>query len=164
MHCDPLNLSLYSDGELSPEDYREMTLHLKRCRSCRRELAEIRRVNHVVSSWGSVRQPIPLQTESRIRGSVDRRSRLSPLLRLSRLAPPAIGSSLAALLLLLTVNFGSVYQMAVPSSPSHTQTWQQIKKQSAPLQLARVRAAVVSTQATNLPRLVVRRHLEASLN
>jgi anti-sigma factor RsiW len=161
MRCDRHALSLYADGELSRERVGELTLHIAACQSCRQELIEIQRVNHILSSWGSVRQPVPTSTERRVHASVERRGRLSPVFRFSRLSPPAVGSSVAALVLLLTANLGSMYQAASPPRTPPAQVAHLIKRQSAPLQLARGRAAVVTTQPNTLPRLLVRRHIEA---
>jgi anti-sigma factor RsiW len=164
MRCDRDLLSLFVDGELSADQLRRLSLHLKECVACRVELAEIRRINDTLYSWGSVRRPIPAETERRVRASVAKRKRLARVQKIARFSPPAVGSSIAALLLLVTVNLGPLYQSASPARPAPTQVSHLIKRQSAPLQLARGRAAVVTTQPDALHRLMVRRHIEALIN
>lgn len=164
MRCDGELLSRFVDGELGEVQLEELTSHLARCASCRAEVGEMRRINQVLSAWGSVLRPVPSSTERRVRTSVERRRRLAPLLRLSKLSPPAVGSSIAALLLLLVVNTGPLYQAAAPASQSSPRVAPVIKRQSAPLQLARGRAAVVATNPGALQRLMVHHHFEALVN
>lgn len=164
MRCDAERLSRYVDAELEPAEMRRTERHIASCASCRRELAEIHQVNNVLYSWGSVLRPIPAATEHRVRVSVDRRRRLRPLLRLARFSPPAVGSSVAALLLLLMVNVSPLYQTAAPATPTPTHVTPVIKRQASPLQLARVRAAVVATEPSSLQRVMVHHHFEALVN
>lgn len=164
MRCDTELLSRFVDGEVQDGRAREVTQHLKTCASCRRELSELHRLNHVLYSWGSVRRPVPPSTERRIRSAIDRRRRFGAILRLTRFSPPAVGSSIAALLLLLAINVGPMYQSAAPAQPTATRVAPVIKRQAEPLQLARRRAAVVSTQPDSLERLLVHHHFEALVN
>jgi predicted anti-sigma-YlaC factor YlaD len=164
MQCDTDLLSQFVDGEVQGAQAREVSHHLKTCASCRREISDMHRVNHVLSSWGSVRRPVPAHTERRVRAAVERRRRLGPIFRLTRFTPPAVGSSIAALLLLLAINVGPMYQTASPAQPAATHVAPVIKRQAAPLQLARRRAAVVTTQPDSLQRLLVHRHFEALIN
>ncbi len=164
MRCDTDLLSRYADGELQGSSAREMAQHLKTCAACRYELSDMRHVNHVLYSWGSVRSPVPPETERRVRSAIERRKRLAPILRIARFSPPAVGSSIAALMLLLAINVGPMYQTASPAPPTATQVAPVIKRQAAPLQLARSRAALVTTQPDSLQRLLVHHHFEALVN
>lgn len=164
MRCDADLLSRYADGELHGAQAREFSHHVKSCAACRQELSDLHRINHVLYAWGSVRRPIPVTTERRVRASIERRRRLRPLLRLARFSPPAVGSSIAALLLLLAINVSPLYQTATPAQPRSTQVAPVIKRQAAPLQLARRRAAVVTTQPSSLQRLLVHHNFEALVN
>lgn len=164
MRCDTQTLSRFVDGEVTETAARDVVHHLKVCTSCRRQVADMRRVNHTLYAWGGVRRPIPADTERRVLLSVGRRRRLAPILRLARFSPPAVGSSVAALLLLLAINLGPAYQAAAPAPQTATQVAPVIKRQAAPLQLARRRAAVVTTQPDSLQRLLVHRHFEALVN
>lgn len=164
MQCDAEMLSRFVDGDVHGAQAHDVTQHVKTCASCRRELSDMRRVNHVLYAWGSVRRPVPAHTERRVRATIERRRRLGPILRLTRFSPPAVGSSIAALLLLVAINVGPLYQTAAPAQPTATQVAPVIKRQAAPLQLARRRAAVVTTQPDSLQRLLVHHHFEALVN
>lgn len=141
-----------------------MVRHLQTCPDCRREVTDLKRVNQALYSWGAVRRPIPAATEHRVRVSIERRRKLAPLFRLARFSPPAVGSSVAALLLLLMVNLGPVYQSAAPPAVAKAQVAPVIKRQAGPLQLARGRAAVVATKPDSTQLFLVHHHFEALVN
>jgi predicted anti-sigma-YlaC factor YlaD len=164
MRCNADTLSRYADGELGLVENDRVSRHIDVCSSCRHEVEELQRVNQVLYAWGASRRPIPVATEQRVRSSLERRRRMTPLLRLARFSPPAVGSSIAALLLLLMVNVAPIYQEAAPVQPSATQVAPVIKRQAGPLQLARGRAAVVATEPDTLQRILVHHHFEALVN
>jgi hypothetical protein len=89
---------------------------------------------------------------------------MGPLLRLARFSPPAVGSSVAALLLLLMVNLGPVYQAATPATPTASPVAPVIKRQAGPLQLARGKAAFVATKPDLAEQYLVHHHFEALVN
>jgi anti-sigma factor RsiW len=143
--CDADILSRYLDGGISPDERDALDRHLASCRACAHELAELRRVDMVISAWGSQQRPVPLQTQQRIRRSVERRNRLPAVLAWSRMLPAALGTSVAAVLVMLSANLGLLLQSQAPgvaSSPSTIS--KQLKKQSRPLTDSRRISAILS--------------------
>ena len=108
--CDPHLLSLYLDGELTLPARVSLEGHLSGCSSCRDELAALRRIDADIAAWGSRREPVPSDAESRVLHSVSRRRRFGPLLKLSSVTPAAVGTSIAALLLFVGANSGVLSQ------------------------------------------------------
>lgn len=116
-HYDTFTLSRYLDGDLPLPARRGVEQHVERCLACRRELDVLCRVDQLVGSWASEQQLIPVRTELRILSSVDRRRRLRPLISLSRMLPAAVGSSIAALLVVMSANGGWLYQTGARQGP-----------------------------------------------
>ena len=147
--CDLDQLSLYLDGGLTSSSRLELERHLLGCAICRDELAGLRRVDQVVTTWGSRRTPIPAATEARLAGKIAARRRFGFLLGLSRMAPAAVGSSIAALLVLVSVNLSSLYGPATvaggPNGP--TEEARVFQKQSQPLVKARRTSALLGSHA-----------------
>lgn len=145
--CDIHVLSRFVDGELPPPRFREVAEHVRDCRDCQRELHRLRHMNHVLWSWGSRRETIPAATEMRVQRSVERRRRLRPLFALSRMTPAAVGSSIAALLILVSVNLTPMYQNAWQRPTRPTSTAPFIRHQSAQLRFNRGTSAVLANRA-----------------
>jgi hypothetical protein len=74
-------------------------------------------------------------------GSVERRRKISPLIALSRMVPAAVGTSIAAMLVLVSVNAGLLYQASAPDRPTVYQT-PSFANQSRKLTDARRAAAI----------------------
>ncbi|MGI8968423.1 MAG: zf-HC2 domain-containing protein, partial [Chloroflexota bacterium] len=104
MNCDFDLLSLYLEHGLTLPRRVRLEEHLRTCSTCRRELRELRRVDQVLSPWCALRSPVPASVENRVARSVRRRRRLKPLFALSRVMPAAVGTTAAALLVLVSVN------------------------------------------------------------
>lgn len=120
-HCNPDSLSHFLDGDLSWNERGAVVAHLRACPNCRDELDALRAVDRVVSAWSARSQAVSAQTERRIVAAVERRRRLSPLIALSRMTPAAVGSTIAAVLVVLSVNVGLMTH-SVPVSPVTPQT------------------------------------------
>lgn len=150
MTCDVDRLSRFLEGDISPGEYRVTAQHLRVCAQCREALAGLGRVDRVVSAWGSRREPIPVATERRLHASISRRRRMRPLAAASRMMPAALGTTVAALLVLVSTNFATLYSgRAQPSGPSVTVVaTKTLRKQSAPLLYARGKSAVTSSRPT----------------
>lgn len=104
-HCDTAALSLYLDDELPPRDRAALARHLTTCNQCAAELAELSRADEVLVRLTRDFAPIPLSTEARIGESVERRlSRFR--FSLSNMVPAALGSTVAAVLVLVSANVG----------------------------------------------------------
>lgn len=161
--CDRADLSHFLDGELSPERYRVVAQHLRGCESCRAELNDLRHVTQVLQRWGSTRVPVPAHTEHRVHRTVERRRKLAPLFALSRVTPAAVGSTIAALLVLVTVNLNAPYQAAHQQSQP-TVAQKSLKKQSRPLLYARAKSAVMGDRSDNVIPALERHHLPLDSN
>jgi anti-sigma factor RsiW len=105
-NCNSDYLSLYVDGELPVSARVELEQHLSCCLGCAREVRSMRGHNRVLAQWGSRRQPLPPSTEAHIKDSLARRRRMSRIVSLSRVMPAAMGSCVAALLVLASANLG----------------------------------------------------------
>lgn len=143
--CDVDLLSHYVDGSLMLPARIELESHLKSCCACRQELESLRRIDAMLQSWGSVRTPVPDRAHHRILRTVERRKRLAPLLALNRMMPAAVGSTIAALLILGSVNLGVLYQTSAPSTSgtSSPTLSAAVIKQSSTLVRARRTSAVI---------------------
>ena len=158
--CDAERLSRFLDGDLGTDEYREIASHLRTCSRCREELAALRHVDEVVWTWGAHREPIPLKTEARLLRSLQRRRRPHRLLSVSRMMPAALGTSVAALLVLVSTNLSPFYRensRPVPES-ARVIASQSLKEQSAPLVYARGKSAVSSSETGNYPQAPIDRH------
>jgi hypothetical protein len=100
----------------------------------------------VIRAWGLRRTPVPAELELRINQAVRRRRRFGPLLALSKMMPAAVGTSVAALLVLVTASLSMPYGQhnvgGASASPSAAN--QAIVKQSARLIMNRRTQAIVA--------------------
>jgi predicted anti-sigma-YlaC factor YlaD len=144
--CDLSALSELLDGELSLPAQRDLQRHLRSCVGCRTELEALRRVDAVIGSWSLRADRIPPSTEARIQHSIERRRGLARVLAFSRMMPAAVGSCIAAILVVMSANLGMLYQVKpnVTTQPSATSARQLIQKQSVPLLNARRSSAILS--------------------
>ena len=143
--CDPYVLSQYLDRELDLAAHREVEQHLRSCSVCRDELRSLRRMDRVLVTWGVRRRPLPIETEKRILRAVEGRRRPRRALALSRMMPAAVGSSIAALLVLMSANFARFDQQAPsPTSSAYTSAMQRtINQQEQPLVASRRTSAIL---------------------
>jgi anti-sigma factor RsiW len=161
--CNVDALSLFLEGALPLHEHRRVVEHLKVCSRCREELAALRRVDHVVAAWGANGRAIPQCTERRIHRSVEKHRRLRPLFALSRMMPAALGTSVAAVLVLLTASLAPLYRGGVSQpTTAHIIASKALKDQSAPLRFQRGKSAVVGTYTAPLP-LVVDHHTQLDI-
>ena len=149
MRCDQPALSRYLDGDLTLPARRELENHLAGCDVCRRELAELRMVDEVLSEWGTVQVPVSSTSDREVLSAVDRRRRLAPLFALSRMTPAAVGSCIAAVLVFMTFNLAGIHQdrFAHPPGTQSSTVQMIIQKQSAPLLNARRGSAIAGARA-----------------
>jgi hypothetical protein len=75
-------------------------------------------------------------------GSVERRRRTSPFVALSRMVPAAVGTSIAALLVLVSVNAGLLYQGQSAAGSHNVSPTPSFVNQSRKLTDARRAAAI----------------------
>lgn len=145
--CDADRLSRFLDGDLESDEYRETADHLRQCSECRQELAALRQADGAVWAWGARREPVPPATEARLHRSIQRRKRLRVIFAVSRMMPAALGTSVAAVLVLLSANLSPLYQASRQPTPGNVGviSSQSLKQQSTPLLYARAKSAVVST-------------------
>lgn len=147
IRCDVILLSAYVDNELTLPERRRLEAHLAVCAACRSELEAIQRTDRMIRSWAATREPVPVITERRVLASTEKKTALSSILALSRVMPAALGSSIAALLVLASVNAGLVAPQAAPrtnSGPSRSV----LVKRSAPLVNARRVSAILGSRPT----------------
>lgn len=163
-HCDTDALSLFLDGDLPIAQHRAVAEHLRACADCRDELAALRRLDQLITAWGSARAPIPTETEARVHQSVEKRRGLRPVFALSRMMPAALGTSVAAVLVLLTANLTPLYRGSAQPTPSTSEPMaaKLLKQQSAPLRYQRGKTAFVGTY-TAPPPAIVDRHAELDI-
>ncbi len=147
--CDPNALSRYLDGELCISRRMEINEHLRACTACTQELARLRTLDQMVRVWGVTRAPLPAASDRRIKETVSLR-RLAHRARapfvLGRMAPAAVGSSIAALLVLLSVNMHGAYPTRSASEIAWATQQSSIKRQAAPLLKARRSSAILGGQ------------------
>ena len=148
-YCDLDALSRYLDGDMSLPVRREMESHLRGCVSCREELQQLQRVDMILLHFGGASVPVPSAAGQRMAGSVQRRRRLAPLIALSRMMPAAVGSSVAAVLVLLSVNMGILSHNRIGEQGNLVVTpmLQHFAKQSTPLIKARRMSAMLGGQS-----------------
>jgi hypothetical protein len=79
-------------------------------------------MNAILAAWGAMRVPFPAATQNRVNESVSRRKRWTPVFGLTRMMPAAVGTSVAALLVMVSVNAGILFQsqpaLTASSAPS----------------------------------------------
>jgi anti-sigma factor RsiW len=150
--CDVDILSRYLDGDLSLPARRDMDRHLSTCRQCAQELDALRRNDQMLWSWGLRRTPLPESVDQKIMRDVRKRRRLGPLVAISRMMPAAVGTSIAAVLVLMSVTLSGQYaQRQASSAISATKTTQNtIFKQSKPLLRKRGTMAIVGEGSSHV--------------
>lgn len=165
--CAPEALSRYVDGELSIADRGQINRHLRVCVTCTRELTRLRELDDVLRTWGAQISPLPTSADLRITQTVQRR-RDAPLLRgfsaISRMAPAAVGSSIAAVLVLLSVNLHSGYPTRSASEIAWATQQSSVKRQAAPLLKARRSSAILGGQVKVAPGTLGRHTNSSELN
>ncbi len=148
-YCDLDALSRYLDGDMSLPIRREMESHLRGCASCGEELQQLQCADRILVHFGRASVPVPSTAGQRMVGAVQRRRRLAPLIALSRMMPAAVGSSVAAVLVLLSVNMGilSHNRIGAQGNLASPPGLQHFAKQSAPLMKARRTSAMLGGQS-----------------
>lgn len=142
--CERQKLSQYLDGELPFPDAVSVRRHLAQCQRCQDEMKSLREVNQALAAWGAQQLPVPPRTDVRVRQSWERSHALSPVLSWAKMMPAAVGTSAAALLLLVTANIGSFLHTQQPTAPSvaAVENIRGLARQSRPLLLARRASAI----------------------
>jgi anti-sigma factor RsiW len=163
--CDQDILSLYLDGALTLPQRVHLESHLRACEDCAHELADLRRIDQVLSSWGAVRVPVPPETSRRLMRSVERKRKLGPLAAFGRMVPAAFGTGIAALLILVSVNSGIINQSSGPApAPKGPPVLSRgLIKQSERLISARRSSAVLGSSGVH-PQLPTVRHISLEVN
>lgn len=162
--CNADLLCLYLDGGLTLPGRVALEQHLSSCPKCADELEALQQVDNALGAWGQVRVPVPPATERRVSRSVARKRRLGPAAALARVIPAAVGSSIAALLVLVSVNLGVLYQNpSAPLASPGSQRSTVILKQSAPLSRVR-RASAVMGYVVVPPRPTPQRRANMEVN
>ena len=92
--CDSFLLARYLDESLTLPERRRLEEHLSSCPGCAAELVELRRIESVLSAWGSHLRPLPLTAQRRMTEAVEKRrrpfARPSRLIALSKVLPAAL--------------------------------------------------------------------------
>jgi len=127
VHCQLSTLSRYLDSDLEHAEWSRVNAHLRTCGDCSRELARLKDADEALIRWAGTFSPIPMQTNARIIQSVEKhhtRSRFS----LSSMVPAALGSTVAAFLVLISANVGllqneqpSTNRLPLPATTYHLQ-------------------------------------------
>jgi anti-sigma factor RsiW len=162
--CDSNTLSRYIDGDLGYSERGQINNHLRGCDTCSAELARLRRMDDVLRTWGGRRAPLPMAADMRITETVRRRRqahRLRAFFAVGRMAPAAVGSSIAALLVLLSVNMHGAYPTRSPSETAWATQQSSIKRQAAPLLKARRSSAILGGQV-NVASGTLGRHINSA--
>ncbi|HEX6507483.1 MAG TPA: zf-HC2 domain-containing protein [Chloroflexota bacterium] len=165
--CDPEALSRYLDGDLGFTARQELNRHLRECRLCSNELAELRNIDNVLRTFGAKRTPLTGAADARITHAVQKRrqhGRFSSFLALSRMMPAAVGSSIAAVLVVLSVNMHQVYPAHSSADAAWARQQSSIKRQAAPLLKARQSAAILSGQVKSTATVQPRHRLFLNVN
>jgi anti-sigma factor RsiW len=166
--CDVDLLSRYLDGELMLPQRVALEEHLRICAPCAREMADLRRADALVAALGESPRPIPIATEERIRRAAGRPHRLRPITSISRMMPAAVGSTVAAVLVVLSVNAGMLYRSSspTPDTPTASQAATAIAKRSAALIKTRRTAAVFGSTVATQPQFTEQqlRRIQMDLN
>lgn len=104
--------------------------------------------------------------ETRVLGSVGRRRKFHLVLKLGKMMPAAVGSSIAAILVLASANAGWMYrQAAIPAAhPAIASSRSAIVQQSAPLLKARQTSAIVAGHPSLQPFLYGPRHTRLTVD
>ena len=163
--CDPSELSRYVDGDLPFSVRNRVNEHLGTCRICRAELARLRKLDDVIRRWGAQRTPLPVSADNRITETVRQHRRVARVRRifaLGRMTPAAVGSSIAAVLVLLSVNMHGPYPARSASDIAWATQQSSIKRQAAPLLKARRSSAILGGQV-NVSTGALGRHFNSSV-
>jgi anti-sigma factor RsiW len=149
MHCSVDALSCYIDGELTLPETQRVRRHVAECRRCSDELETLQRSDRIVRAWALRSVRVPESLEHRLSRDLRRRRRFGPLVALSRVMPAAVGTSTAALLVLVSVTLGVPYaNRADNPGLSQQQVKNTVVKQSAQLIMNRRMQAVVGTRTS----------------
>jgi anti-sigma factor RsiW len=150
--CDHRALSRYVDGELVGEQRLEVDRHLRSCANCRNVLMQLRDMNALLLRWGSRRMPMSLEAEARIQASVVRRERRWSVLSISRMMPAAMGTCVAAVLVLLSANLGMIDRptQEIQTPAAHPTVRQLIKKETDALRKERVTEAMLGAGSSRV--------------
>jgi anti-sigma factor RsiW len=149
MQCNVDALSRYIDGDLSLPETLRLEQHLNRCARCTEELEGLRRRDRIIQGWSLRSVAVPAELEQRMARDLRRRRRFSPLLALSKVMPAAVGTSVAALLVLVTASLGGPYANRSQSAAfSQAQVKNTVVRQSAQLIMNRRMQAVVGIRTS----------------
>jgi anti-sigma factor RsiW len=165
--CDSNTLSRYIDGDLGYSERGQINRHLRKCNTCSGEVARLRQMDDVLRAWGGQRAPLPAAADKRITETVRRHRqarRVWAFFALGRMAPAAVGSSIAALLVLLSVNMHGAYPTRSPNETAWATQQSSIKRQAAPLLKARRSSAILGGQVNVATGTPGRRFNSAELN
>lgn len=166
MQCDLDALSLYIDGELGAPRRYALEQHLTACAECRAVLNDLRENDRVLVQWGSAREPVPVSTQVRIERSLRPASALNRLLSLSRMMPAAVGTTVAAVLVLASTSLTPLLgARPAPSALSQSRSMARlIATQSVPLLNARRTSALLpghdTTQSSALAHRTIQFDIE----
>lgn len=161
--CDLDLLSLYLDGGLTLPARVELESHLRSCSYCSGELKLLDRIDTLLASWGGANTAVPTSTHMRVVKSVERKRRLGPVGTFGRMMPAAVGTTIAALLVLVSVNLGALYQnQPAVTLPTQSVISRTIAKQSARLIRERRTSAILGSYTARPTRTlhVHRLHLD----
>ncbi len=158
-------LSRYVDGELSPLERGHINGHLRSCSACSREIARLRAMDDILRAWGTRRAALPQAADKRINDTVRRRRQTGAVrtfLSVSRMTPAAVGSTIAAVLVLLSVNMHGAYSARSASEIAWASQQSSIKRQAAPLLKARRSSAIQGGQI-NVSTGTLGRHINSTI-
>lgn len=144
-YCDLDVLSRYVDGSLTLPARVDLEVHLRACAACRNELQSMRHLDTVLQSWGSIRVPVPDLAHRRVIRTVERRKRFAPVHTINRIMPAAVGSAVAALLILGSINLGMLYPSSATSAtvrPSPALSPALVKQSSRLIRVRRTSAVI----------------------
>jgi anti-sigma factor RsiW len=159
--CNADAVSRFLDGGLTLPDRRDLELHISTCISCARELEELQRIDRILAEWGSRRFPVSHSAQARMAQAVERRRRPLSIRALSRVVPAALGTSVAAVLVMLSVNLGILVQTRVPAATTAVSGYPtQLARQSRPLIDFRRSSAILFGHAGSQPKQVVERRTQ----
>jgi len=158
--CNELLLSLYVDGEATLPQRRQVDLHIQQCASCRQALDDLTRINATLTEWGSRKRSVPVGADIRLARKLRRRRALRPILAVSKLTPAALGSAIAAVLVLASANSG----LLLPKGSGgenipYASVSSAIASQSSPLRNERRMSAVLGVRIVRHPVLPLRHRL-----
>jgi len=161
MSCDIDALSRYLDDELPLAERRCIDLHLAQCAACSHEVELLARNDKIIHAWGERNTSMPIALESRISRNIGRKRRFGPLLAFGKMMPAALGTSAAALLVLVTAALGGPYVQRGQGSAasSAVETHSALVKQSAPLIMNRRTQAIAAGNSVQQPSVITAKHL-----